>query len=342
MRIIAGDIGGTNTRLLFAENTASGRVVLAEKHYSSAEFNDFAEVLNLFLSEHDINVPVDAACFAIAGPVESSVVSVTNLPWIIQQAQLCELLQTPDVAFINDFVAVAYGIPRLDETDFLVLQQDLSVEKKPINSDAAVVGAGTGFGVAHLVWQKDHYRPYSSEAGHVGFAPENTLQTELLAWMQQKHDHVSLEWLLSGRGLVNIYHFLHEVTGLPESPDISNAMQYADSAQVISEYALSKNDDLCQRTLEMFIDIYGAAAGNAALHYYPIGELYIAGGIAAKIKNRLLDGRFTAAFINKGAMSSVMPKITIKLITQDKVGLYGALSYAEKLQTVDRGAGLYN
>lgn len=333
MRIIAGDIGGTNTRLVFAENNASTRRVLVEKHYPSAEFNDFVEVLKLFLSEHDISLPVDAACFAIAGPVESAVVSVTNLPWVIHQTQLCELLQTPNVALINDFVAVAYGIPGLDETDFLLLQQGLAAEEKAINPDAAVVGAGTGLGVAHLVWQKDHYKPYSSEAGHVGFAPENVLQTELLSWMQQKHDHVSLEWLLSGKGLVTIYHFLHQVTGLQESPDIYEAMQDTDPARAISEFAYRQKDELCQTTLEMFIDIYGAAAGNAALHYYPIGVLYIAGGIAAKIKDSMVDGRFTAAFNNKGAMSSVMQKIAIKLIKQDKVGLHGALSYAEKLQT---------
>ena len=334
MRIIAGDIGGTNTRLVYAEINASGRLVLAERHYTSGEYNDFADVLKMFLSDHDVRVPVDAACFAIAGPVESAVVTVTNLPWVIHQQQLCELLKTPNVTLINDFVAVAHGIPELDDSDFVVLQQGLNSENKGINPDAAVVGAGTGLGVAHLVWQKDHYKPFSSEAGHVGFAPENKLQTELLAWMQQKHDHVSLEWLLSGKGLVTIYHFLHEVTGLSESPEVNDARRDADSAQVISEYALLQNDDLCLRTLEMFIDIYGAAAGNAALHYYPIGVLYIAGGIAAKIKDSMVDGRFTAAFNNKGAMSSVMKKITIKLISQDKVGLYGALSYAEKFQPV--------
>ena len=335
MRLIAGDIGGTNTRLLFAEKKAAGRVVLVEKRYPSARYSDFVEVLELFLSEHDICVPVDAACFAIAGPVESAVVSVTNLSWVIRQQPLCELLQTPHVEFINDFAAVAYGIPGLDETDFLVLQRGLAADDKVINPDAAVVGAGTGLGVAQLVWQKDHYIPFSSEAGHVGFAPENALQTELLSWMQQKHEHVSLEWLLSGKGLVTIYHFLHEVTGLPESPDICEAMQDADPAQVISDFALRQDDNLCQRTLEMFIDIYGAAAGNAALHYYPIGVLYIAGGIAAKIKDSMVDGRFTMSFNNKGAMSSVMKKITIKLISQEKVGIYGALSYAEKIQPVE-------
>ncbi len=328
MRIIAGDIGGTNSRLVLAEYTATGRLVLAEKHYLSAEYDDFVEVLIQFLNEHDIRPLVDAACFAIAGPVESAVVSLTNLPWKIRREQLCDILETPEVSLINDFVAVAHGISTLDSSDFLVLQQGLAAENNPVTADAAVVGAGTGLGVAHLVWQKDHYKPYSSEAGHVGFAPENALQTELLASLQRTHEHVSLEWVLSGKGLVTIYHFLHEVTGLPESPDIREAMHGSDPAQVISEYALIQNDDLCLRTLEMFIDIYGAAAGNAALHYYPIAELYIAGGIAAKIKSRMADGRFTAAFNNKGAMSSVLQKITIKLITQEKVGLYGALSYA--------------
>ncbi|MGB5307300.1 MAG: glucokinase [Arenicellales bacterium] len=133
---------------------------------------------------------------------------------------------------------------------------------------------------------------------------------------------------MSGKCLVTIYHYLHEVNGLAESPVVNEVILADDSARVISDYALLQNDDLCQRAIEMFIDIYGAAAGNAALHYYPIGELYIAGGIAAKIKSRMVDGRFTAAFNNKGAMSSVLQKIIIKLITQEKVGLYGALSYA--------------
>lgn len=337
MKIIAGDIGGTNTRLIFTEINDSERLVLAESNYLCAEYSDFVQVLNIFISENGITLPVDTACFAIAGPVESTTVSVTNLPWVIHQQQLCDVLDTPHVTLINDFIAVAHGISELSESDVLVLQQGLAEEGTSLHTDAVVVGAGTGLGASHLVWLNDHYKPYPSEAGHVGFAPGNAQQTELLAWMQRKHTHVSLEWLLSGKGLLTIYRFLHEVAGIAESPGVSEAMQANDPAQVITANALSEEDLLCQKTVDMFIDIYGSAAGNVALHYYPVDELYIAGGIAAKIHNRMRDRRFTEAFNDKGAMTSVMQKITIKLIMQDKVGLYGALAYAHWLYNDDMG-----
>ena len=330
MQILAGDIGGTNTRLAFAKINESDRHFLAEKSYPSADYNGLIQIINVFLSENNIRTPVDAACFAVAGPVKSGVASVTNLPWVISEQQLCDTLQTRCVTLINDFVAVSHGISELEDSDLLVLQQGLT-KNRPLNPDAAVIGAGTGLGVSHLVWLNDHYQPYASETGHTGFAPENHQQCELLTWLQKKHSHVSLEMLLSGKGLVTIYQFLHEVIGLSESVVVNEAMQKADPAQVISEHALSDGDELCQKTLECFIDIYGAAAGNVALNYYPIGELYIAGGIAPKIKDRMLNRRFIDAFVNKGAMSSNMEKLTIKLIVQDKVGLYGALSNARTL-----------
>lgn len=331
MKILAGDIGGTHTRLVFADINKSDQYILAEKSYPSTEYSGLVEVINSFLFEHDITTTINAACFAVAGPVEFGVASVTNLPWVISEEQLSKVLKIPSVKLINDFVAVAYGISELEDTDMLVLQQGLAKNSDSKNLDAAIIGAGTGFGVSHRVWLNDHYQVFSSEAGHVGFAPENEMQCKLLNWLQKKHSHVSLELLLSGKGLVTIYHFFHEVIGLSESLEINEAMQKVDPAQVITEYALSDDDELCQQTLECFIDIYGSAAGNAALHYYPIGELYIAGGIAPKIKDRMLNRRFIDAFVNKGAMSSNMEKITIKLIVQDKVGLYGALFNVQTL-----------
>jgi len=330
MQILAGDIGGTNTRLICAGVSENGRHILAEKNYPSANYSGLIQVIDVFLAEHEIAGPVDAACFAIAGPVESGVARVTNLPWVISEKELINKLHTPRVKLINDFVAAAYGIPDLQESDILLLQRGLAPDKKSVHSDAAIIGAGTGFGASHRVWLNDGYRVFSSEAGHAGFAPENAEQNELLAWLQTKHAHVSLEMLLSGIGLVTIYHFLCEVAGLPESMVINEAMQQTDPAQVITEQALLENDVVCQRALNVFIDIYGAAASNVVLHYYPVNELYIAGGIAPKIQDRMLDQRFLQAFSNKGPMSANMKKITIKLITQDKVGLHGALSQAQR------------
>lgn len=331
MLILAGDIGGTNTRLVYAEVDTNGWHVLAKTNYFSADYDGLITIIKTFLSEHKIMPPIYAACFAVAGPVEAGVATVTNLPWRPSETELGDMLHTPRVKLINDFVAVAFGIAELADTDVLVLKESHADTGKVISPDAAVLGAGTGLGVSHLIWQKDHFQPYSSEAGHIGFAPENELQCKLLSWLQKQHSHVSLEMVLSGKGLGRIYHFLHEVTGLPESQIIKQAMQKDDPARVITENALSNNDELCQKTLECFVDIYGAAAGDIALHYYPIGELYIAGGIAAKIAEKMLDGRFINAFMNKGPISVILENITIKLIVQEKVGLYGAISIARTL-----------
>ena len=333
MQVIAGDIGGTNTRLVLAELNETGRQILFEKSYRSTQYSDFVQVLKTFLSESKPNLPVKAACFAVAGPVRSGVVSVTNLPWLITEEQLRDVLQTPHVALINDFVSVGYGIPLLDQSDILTLQQGHAdeLELESVHHDLAVIGAGTGLGVSHLVWMEDSYQPHSSEAGHVGFAPENSLQCELLAWLQKKYTHVSIEMLLSGAGLVRIYKFLHDIAGISQSSTIIEAMLDVDPAQVITEHALLDDDELCMKTLDLFIDIYGSAAGNVALHYYPIGDLYIAGGIAAKINRKMTDGRFIDAFLKKGKISPILKNITVKVITQEKVGLYGALSYAWRM-----------
>lgn len=331
MNILAGDIGGTNTRLLFAEMNQSVCERYHQKSYISQSFTNLSEIINEFLNEYDITDTIDAACFAIAGPVENKIVSVTNLPWVISQEELQKCLNTQKIILINDFVAVAHGISELNKNDFIILQRGLSSSKR-VNSDAAVIGAGTGLGAAHLICLDEHIYPYASEAGHTGFAPENKLQSQLLLWMQKKHSHVSLEMLLSGKGLVTIYQFLRETINIKESPIVVKKMNIKDPAEVITEYALSSSDDLCEKTLSCFIDIYGAAAGNVALHYYPISEMYIAGGIAAKIKDKLQDDSFINAFIDKGLLSENMKKITVKLITQENVGLYGALA---KLKLTD-------
>lgn len=331
MRVLVGDIGGTQSRLLLADVNGSDWELVAEHTYLSAKYQDLSPVVKTFFEHKNIISPIDAACFAVAGPVISSSASITNLPWVVKEKELSDMLQTQRVKLINDFIAVAYGISELQDKDVLILQQGISEQKKNLPADAVVIGAGTGLGVAHLAWLNDHYDAFSSEVGHAGFAPENKQQTELLSWLQKDHSHVSLEMVLSGRGLVNIYSFLHEVYGVTESPKIKQAMLESEPAQVISEEALAGKDELCQKTLDCFIDIYGSAAGNVALNYYPVSQVFIAGGIAAKIKDLIISQRFINAFINKGLMSANMEKITINLITEEKVGLYGALANIRKL-----------
>lgn len=331
MQILAGDIGGTNTRLIWSGRDDTGKRITIERTYPSANYVSLIQVIEVFLSELSITHAIDAACFAIAGPVELGTAVVTNLPWKVSEKELSSMLSASGVKLINDFVAVAHGISDLQNTDMLVLQEGITSDNVSGHLNAAVIGAGTGFGASHRVWMDNQYQVFSSEVGHTSFAPENAEQSRLLAWLQKRHSHVSLEMLLSGNGLVTIHHFLHEVMGLHDSLIITDTMENIDPAQIIAEQALSGNDIVCEKALDIFIEIYGAAASNVALHYYPVQELYIAGGIAPKIKDKMSGSLFINAFLNKGPMSENMKKITIKLINQDRVGLYGALAKARVL-----------
>ncbi|MGD8483617.1 MAG: glucokinase [Thioalkalispiraceae bacterium] len=324
-------MGGTNTRLVLAEFDGESLNVYAQKNYYSNDYSGLQEVITGFFSEFYFSGTVDAACFAVAGPVKSGTASITNLPWVVSAEQLKTDLDIPHIILLNDFVAVAYGIAELDDDNTRILQHGNSEEDFPVPVDAAIIGAGTGLGVAHRKWIEDHYQVFSSEAGHVGFAPENQQQLELLGWLLKQHQHVSQEMVLSGKGLARIYRFLHEVHNFKQSSVIEQAMQETDPARAITEFARSHDDELCQRALDCFTDIYGAAAGNVALHYYPLAEIYIAGGIAPKILDTRLSQRFIKAFVNKGQMSSNLEQVRVKLIESEHTGLYGALARLKDL-----------
>lgn len=341
MNLLAADIGGTNTRLVFAAMTADEAIFQVEKTYPSTEFDDFYLLLDEFLHEYKISDQIDSACFGVAGPVKNGIAAVTNLPWLISEQEISRRYQITHVKLINDFIAIVYGIETLADNELLVLQQaKIAPIKNP--PDAAVIGAGTGLGVAHRLWLDDHYVALSSEAGHTGFSPQNELQLQLLSWLQKHFTDTSLELLLSGRGLSFIYQFLEGQGAVPASAEISAAIKKHNAAQVITSQALMNTDELCVATLNCFIDIYGAAAGNAALYYYPVDEVYIAGGIAPKIKNKLLNDRFLTAFTAKGLMSSNMKNITIKLILNEKVGIQGALLMAKNISAKQHSGTEHN
>ncbi len=331
MRILAGDIGGTHTRLIVADILSGQRKILAEVFYPSQKYTSLIVIIHKFLASFDLSDSINVACIAVAGPVIEGSAAVTNLPWVVNEKELSEKFNIPKVKVINDFSAITYGISELKSSDTLTLQRGSLNDCLTTHPDAAVIGAGTGLGVSHRVWTGNQYLAYSSEAGHTGFAPENEQQRQLLEWLQSNSTHVSLEMLLSGRGIYTIYQFLHESSGLAESATVRTAMSQSDPAKIITEAALSNNDELSSKTIECFIDIYGAAAGNIALNYFPVGEVYIAGGIAAKISERLATSRFINAFISKGIMTKSLKKLPVKLITQEKVGLYGALIKAQSL-----------
>ncbi len=330
MRILAGDIGGTNARLAYLDDDSS-KPTRIDRTYASIEYSCFEEILGEFFSSNNIQPRFDAVCIAIAGPVLSGCAAVTNLPWKLCESSLSSLLQTKRVCLINDLVAVAHAIPCLQEKEVVFLQQGAGDRNLHTTNGSVIVAVGTGLGAAHLKRFDAHLVTCSSEAGHTGFSPETTLQETLLHWLHRRHSHVSKEMLLSGRGIYTLYRFFRDHFGLSESDPVKQAIQHSDPARVISEHAIIGDDQLCIQTLECFAEILGAVAGDIVLHYYPVDTLYLAGGIPAKILPFLKQRTFIEAFCNKGPMRSYLSKIEVKLVLTELSGLNGAIVQAKKL-----------
>jgi len=315
MKIVAGDIGGTKVLLQFVDASQTGRTVLAEQRYESHSYATFDDLLGAFVKEH-VAGPVDAACFAVAGPVFADRAEVTNLSWKMDAMALAKKFSIGRVSLINDFYAVALGVPILATTDLLILNAGTRVPFAPI----AILGAGTGLGEANLVHDGVKWDVVPSEGGHADFAPQDEEQTRLFLALHAKYGHVSWERLLSGAGLVNIHNF---VSGEEKTYDEALPMEIAK--------ALVGGDSVAAKTFAIFVDIYGAEAGNMALRLLARGGVYLAGGVAAKNVDQFTDGRFINAFLRKGRFQHILAAMPVNLITNPKVGLLGAAEMAVRV-----------
>jgi len=310
MRIIAGDIGGTKTLLRCIED---GDVVVEER-FESKVFPTFDALLTEFLSR--CNGPVDAACFAVAGPVLEGRAEITNLHWSMEAVALAKAFGIREISLINDFYAVALGVPLLGRGDTLPLHEGKRRPREPI----AILGAGTGLGEAVVVWSGDQWNVIPSEGGHADFGPQDEVQTRLLLALLKKYGHVSWERVCSGMGLENIYEFL--------------SGKAADPARVAA--LADAGDPIGLQTFAMFVDIYGAEAGNMALRVLARGGVYLAGGIAAKNIRFFTDGRFLEAFLRKGRFQEMLREMPIDLITDEMVGVRGAAEMARRIASLKR------
>ena len=320
--ILAGDIGGTHTRLgLFDEN--AGRLRLrTEKSYPSRELGGLGEIVNAFLSAQ--NIQVNCATFGIAGPVLSGRVVTPNLPWVIDALSLGRETGIQNVSLINDLQAHASGIDDLAPGDFVNLNPVPQAE-----GNAALIAAGTGLGEAGLYWDGARRHPFPCEGGHSDFAPRNDLEIALLHYLQNKFGRVSYERVLSGPGLKNIYEFLRDCGVEQEPPWLHDELaQSPDPVAGISQHALEGTAPICERALDIFVGVYGAEAGNLALKLMATGGVFLSGGIAARILPKLTAPAFMQAFAAKGRMQPLLAAIAVKIVTNDRVGLIGAARYA--------------
>ena len=316
--ILAGDIGGTNARLACFQSRNGHLDVVSERTFPSREHKEFGEIVVQFLDEPGPRPEV--ACFGIAGPVRNGRVETSNLPWVIEQAQLARQIHLPDTLLINDLEAIAWGIAALTAADLVTLNRGSSAAV----GNQAVIAPGTGLGEAGLFWDGARHHVFACEGGHTDFAPQADLEIELLRFLQARWEHVSYERILSGPGLVNVYEFLRDHGCGKESPAFAAALQNGDPAAAISRAALQGADSLAEKALDLWISVYGAEAANLALKVMATGGLFLAGGISPKILPKLKRPLFMQAFLHKGRLRPLMEAIAVQVVTNEKAGLLGA------------------
>jgi glucokinase len=324
--ILAGDIGGTKTHLgLFAPGQRRPQPQVIQT-FSSPKAPDLESIIRQFLEIHPASVT--HACFGIAGPVVNGMSKITNLPWNVSEARIQEQFNFDHVRMLNDVAATALAIPLLNSHEFFPLNQ-----AEPIKGqNLALIAPGTGLGIAMMVYQNDQYVPVPSEGGHADFAPNNEAEDELWRFLHGRCGHVSIERVVSGSGLVNIYRWLKYSNRLNEPDWLRQKLNEPDPAKTITELALANKDVGCIKALNMFVCILGAVAGNLALTGMTTGGVYLGGGIPPKILSKLKDHMFIQAFTNKGRFKELLENIPVTVILNDKAALMGAAHCAAMLK----------
>ena len=316
--VVAGDVGGTKVNLgVFSQ--AHGRPVpLHAGTFSSRDYAGFEEILDQFLKT--TGTTSAKCCVGVAGPVVNGRCFTTNLPWVVSEQEIRTRFGFHSVELVNDLVATAEAVPILEETDV----HELNAGLQHRNQNIGLIAAGTGLGEAFLLWSGDRHVAQASEGGHADFAPTNPLQIELWHELRKKFTHVSIERVLSGPGLYNVYKFFRDTGKATERKSVTLRLQERDTAQAISELAMEKGCPLCEMALDLFTHVYGSEAGNLALRCFTLGGIYLGGGIAPKILKKLKEPTFMKAFVAKGRLSSLLSQIPVKVILNDKAALLGA------------------
>ena len=320
--ILGGDIGGTHTRLAVFDD--GGRRVAADAAaqpahtYPSREHAGLGEIVRRFLDE--TGARVSAACFGVAGPVKDGRSVATNLPWIIDAADLAGELGARTWV-INDLEATAWGIGALVPGELA----ELLPGWPHAAGNVAVIAAGTGLGEAGLYWDGQQHHPFATEGGHGNFGPEEPVEIELLRWLQERFGgHVSWERVVSGMGIVSLYEFLRD-TGHGEEPAwLADAMRTGDPGAAITAAAVDGKSPLAAETLRRFVALYGCEAGNLALKVMATGGVYLGGGIAPCILPALRDGAFRDRFLAKGRMRPLLEAMPVHVVLNDQAALLGA------------------
>jgi len=316
--LLAGDIGGTKTVLALYNQEHGPREPLFQEQYPSQQYDSLEAVVSAYLHAH--NWPISHAAFGVAGPVVEGRAEITNLPWIIERSRLAARFALKDVHLLNDLEAVSTAVPILTKEDVFTL----NAGRPDPHGAIAVIAPGTGLGEGFLVWDVNAYRAYPCEGGHTDFAPVGETQQALLAYLQNRLDHVSYERVCSGIGIPNLYGFLRDSGRFEEPSGLAERLIMADDkTPVIVESAQSEGTPICVATLELFIDILAREAGNLALKILATGGVFLGGGIPPRILTELRQSNFIDAFVSKGRFHDLLENVPVKIICRKDTAILG-------------------
>ena len=325
--ILAGDIGGTKCNLAWYEFRGTSHQQIAKRRYESRKFSSFDGMIAKFLSDISSETKkavagkIAAAGFGVAGPVIDHQVKATNLPWIVDGSALAKQLATDHIVLLNDLEATGYGLPFMGPSEISILNRGVPSPQ----AARALIAAGTGLGEATLFWDGHRYVVASSEGGHADFAPHTEREIELLRHLKKHNEFVSAELILSGRGFRIVHEFLDASVRHP-SFDVPGA----DAAPEITRLGLDGRCAVCVQTLDLWVAMYGAEAGNLALKVLARGGVWVAGGIAVKIRKKMEDGTFFRAFCEKEKFGALLAEIPVQMVLNEEVPLLGAMSQAAR------------
>lgn len=316
--VLAGDIGGTKSSLALVEFTGKNFTFIDERRYRTKDFNDAGNMITDFLETHEIP---DVICFGVAGPVQNGKVHITNVPWQLDSQEISGWNDNIPVYLINDLEASAYGIALLTSGDVHILYDPL----KKTDGNIGLISPGTGLGEAGLFWNGHSFQPFATEGGHCHFAPRSRLDSQLYFFLQRRYGHVSWERVISGRGIHDIYEFLHLKKNMEIPVWLAEKMLTDDPAEVISQNA--EKSRICRETMNLFTGYLAAEAANLALKLKATGGIFVGGGIIVKILNLIDSSLFLKTFQDCGRMKGLLEGIPVKIILNEKSALLGAAYY---------------
>lgn len=326
--IIAGDVGGTKARIGLFERRAGKVELIASDQYASKDFASLEEILTKFLATYKTSITsrLEAACFGLPGPVVNGRIKVTNLPWEVVQSEVGAHIKVYKTKLVNDLVSTAAAIPSFEPKSLQTVYD--AGGTADMAGSCAVVAPGTGIGHSLIHREGGWSVLLASEGGHANFAPTNDEEIALLKYLQTKLPHVSVESILCGPGLVNIYSFLKDTNRAAGSLEDNDS---AISASVIASRAIEGSSDLAVKALTMFSHMLGAHCSNIVLTYLSTGGVYLGGGIPPKIAPFLLNGSFVSGYLKKGKLRERVEATPVFIINDDYAALYGAAAIASTL-----------